>query len=274
MIPMMMLLACSGGDAYIVEGTVVEVHAPSEVVIDHQEVRGLMEAMTMPFDVRDPALLDGVTAGDTVVARFIIDQQGGYIAALRVTGHTDPPKLDVGAWPLRPGEVLPAYDVEAEDGSTIRIGEGQGIPTAVAFLYTTCPMPEFCPLLVKRFQGLQAAIGTDARLVTLTIDPDTDTREVLAAFGQGSGAKPETWRLGRLPPDRLADLVSRVSLGIDRRDGRIEHGERMLVLDASGKLIERYDDNRWPEDRVVQQLRTGGPAAPQGSDGTITPETP
>jgi cytochrome oxidase Cu insertion factor (SCO1/SenC/PrrC family) len=56
-----------------------------------------------------------------------------------------------------------------------------------------------------------------------------------------------------------------------REDGQILHSHRFLVLDKDGTLIERYDDNRWPVDRVLQQLASGQPLAPSGTSGTLTP---
>jgi hypothetical protein len=71
----------------------------------------------------------------------------------------------------------------------------------------------------------------------------------------------------------LEHLVSRAALPVTR-DGTILHGTRLMVLDANGALIERYDDNGWPLERVVSQLLTGGPAAPVGSIGTLTAPSP
>lgn len=268
------LAACSGSDdhAYIVEGTVAEVNGPNEIVVDHHAIKGLMDAMTMPFDVNDPALIRDVVPGDQILARLVIDQQGSHLEAIRVTGHVAPPPVLVDATaPLRAGEVLAAVTVPLSDGQTLTIGSGEGVGTAVGFLYTRCAMPEFCPALVTKFQALQAAIGTDGRIVAITLDPEHDTALVLGAFATTVGANPQVWHFGRLEGAALTDLAGRAGLSVDRTGETIVHGARMLVLDREGRLVERYDDNRFPADRVVEQLRTGGPAAPAGSDGTITP---
>lgn len=267
-----LLAACWGDNAYIVEGTVVEVDGDRQVVVAHEEIKGLMGPMTMPFEVRDPTLLDGVVPGDRIYARLMVEQDGSWLERIRVTGKGPIPETpDLGVAPLRPGEVLPRTELVAEDGSPIAVGEGQGKGTAVAFLYTRCPLPEFCPALVARFQALQEKIGTDARLVAVTLDPEHDTLEVLAGFGKTANAKPETWRFARAEGEALKDLAARAALSYVPENGEIVHGSRMLVLDADGRLVERYDDNRWPLDRVAEQLRTGGPPAPPGTDGTINP---
>lgn len=265
------LLACWGERAYIVEGTVVEVTRPGEVVLDHKEIPGLMGAMVMPFDVADPALTQGLVPGHRVVARFEILESGGVLTKLRVTGKGPPPeKVDDGPAPVRPGEVLPALDVPTADGSVIRVGEGQDERLAVAFLYTRCPIPEFCPAVVSRLQALQPRLGEGQRILTITLDPEHDTPDVLKAFAEQVGADPARWRFGRLDPEALSELALRSALPVVRDGAEIVHGLRLLVLDRGGRLVERYDDNGWPLDRVVEQLATGGPPAPAGAHGTIS----
>lgn len=268
----MVLSGCWGDDAYILEGTVVQVNGATEVVVAHDDIKGLMGAMTMPFEVRDPSMLEDVEPGDRIVARLMIERQGTYLDRLRVTGHgVAPAPVEIPPDTLRSGAMLPRFDIQVEDGTVVAVGDGQDKATALAFMYTRCHMPEFCPALVARFQALQEAVGADARLVAVTLDPEHDTVAVLREFGQRAGARPEVWRFGRLPPDDLERLGFLAALSVTNDGAEIVHGARLLVLDRDGRLVERYDDNRWPVDRVVDQLRTGGPAASAGMDGTVTP---
>ena len=98
--------------------------------------------------------------------------------------------------------------------------------------------------------------------------------EVLGAYASKVGAVPATWRFGRLAEQEdLQALALRAALTVTEDDNGTDilHSLRLMVLAADGRLVERYDDNNWPLDRVVQQLRTGKPPAPPGSDGTLTP---
>lgn len=274
-----MLAACGGGDpTFIVEGTVVDVRSDTEIVVDHAPVVGLMDAMVMPFTVKDPGQIAGLGPGDRIVARLVVADSSTWLEKVRKTGH-DPSftaeKPDAGPGPLRAGQTLPAVSLEVGGGERWTVGEGQGVPTVVTFLYTTCPLPEFCPATVLRLQGLQKAMGDSARIVAVTIDPAKDTPEVLAGFAANVGADPKRWRFARASDGDFGPLLARAALmAAPGTAGRVEHNTRFLVLDAQGRLIERYDDNRWPEARVVEQLRTGGPPAPAGSDGTSTPASP
>lgn len=262
---------CWGERAFIVEGTVVDMNSPTEIVVDHEDVPGLMQAMTMPFRAHDASVFEGVHKGDRIVARLLVEDGGMFMERVRVTGQGAPPAaLDAGA-PAHAGDVLERVEVPVTGGGTWTLGEGQGAPTALGFVFTTCPNPEFCPATITRMQGLQQALPAGARILLLTIDPKGDTAPVLQVYADKVGARPDVWRFGRVEGSALTSLAARAALTIDASTGTILHATRLLVLDAQGKLIERYDDNRWPLDRVVSQLGTGAPAAPAGSDGTSTP---
>lgn len=269
------LLACGGDPTYIVEGTVVEVNAPAEVVVDHEDIPGLMSAMVMPFTVADPRMLDGVTPGDRVLARYELGRTGGRLTRLRVTGHGPPPEVDEGPVPLHAGDVLPTTSLALHDGTSLVLGAGHEERVALTFVYSRCPLPEFCPAIVARLQALQEALGDAAgvRIVAVTLDPAYDTPEVLARWAGTVGAGPR-WSFARADLAALSDLAARAGLPVVRQEGvpDIGHGVRLLVLDRGGRLIERYDDARFPLDRVVSQLTTGGPPMPPGSSGTLTPE--
>ena len=266
------LMACTSKapDTYPVRGVVVDVNTVEQVVIDHEAIDGFMDAMVMPFSVSDPAMLQGLRAGDIVEGTLKVDGVKSALTTLEVVGYEPPPQLQQGPEVLKAGEVLPAVSVPLHTGDAWTIGAGQGTPTVVTFLYTTCPIPEFCPAVVARLQQLQAELTPgEARILAVTIDPKGDTLAALAAYADTVTADPAKWRFGRLEGDAMQDLAGRAALAMLPENGEVVHGLRLWVLDADGKLIERYDDNFWPQERVLQQLRTGAPMAPAGSDGTV-----
>lgn len=280
LIALPLLAACWGSNAHIMQGEVVEVRSPTQVVIRHDDIPGLMPAMTMPFTVRDPALLADLQPGDPIYARLIADDDGGwYLAQLkrkpgtqRASASPASPAPALPA-PLRPGQTLPSVKIPLSNGQTTTVGAGAG-PTLLTFLYTTCPQPEFCPAIAARLQGMQAALDPgQARILAVTIDPEGDTPEVLESYAKNVGADPKIWQFGRLDTPELHRLAARAALTIDTASGSTEilHSIRVLVLDKDGALVERYDDARFPADRVLEQLRTGGPPAPPDGDGTLTP---
>jgi protein SCO1/2 len=264
-------IACGANPVYIVEGTVVEVRPPDSVVLDHEEIPGFMAAMVMPFDVADPASLAELSPGDRVVARFEVSSRGSRLTQIRVTAEGSAPEVAEGPTPLRVGDVMPALTLPTHDGSTIALGPEQPDRVALTFIYTRCPEPAFCPAMFARLQALDAALSDAAgvRLVAVTLDPDHDTPDVLAAHAAKLGL---TQRFALVRAPDLEALAMRAGLPVVRTEGSIEiaHGLRLLVLDRGGKLLERYDDARFPLDRVVTQLRTGAPAGDPNRSGTLT----
>lgn len=269
---LLLAAACHNDPTYIVEGTVLDLNSPTQIVVNHEAIAGYMPAMIMPFDAHGADVFEGLHKGDRIVARLRVEGHGLFLERVRVTGSSPPPpELSAVAAPLHAGEVLAAVQIPVTGGETWTVGAGQGVATAVGFVFTTCPNPAFCPATILRMQALQEKLPDGARILLVTIDPTGDTLPVLEAYAAQVGAK-ERWRFGRLESDALRGLAERAALTVDATSGTIVHATRLWVLDAKGALVERYDDNRWPLDRVVTQLATGEPAAPVGSDGTMTAE--
>ena len=152
------------------------------------------------------------------------------------------------------------------------LGEQQATPVALTFIYTTCPMPEFCPAIVARLKELLPLLeGSDATILAVTIDPNVDTMDVLKDYGIVHGIDPARWQFGRVTPEVLPELITRAGMRMARQEGQVVHSKRLLVLSKTGQLLERYDDANWPVDRVATQLKEGQPIAKSGASGTLTP---
>lgn len=269
---LLLLSACGGTNTYVVQGTVREVRSPTEVVVAHEAIAGLMGPMVMPFQIAEPAEVVGLKPGDRIRARLeIVD--GGRLTQVEVVGHDA--ALDVApskgiAAPIHSGSVFPRTEVPV-GAETWIVGAGQDLPTILTFLYTTCRMPEFCPATTRRLQELQPLVQGKARLLAITIDPAGDSPDVLQRFAADVGADPAVWRFGRLEGAALDAVAMSAGLTVLPGAGEIEHSVRFLVLAKDGRLVERYDDSRFPAQRLVEQLLTGGPTPATGSSGTASP---
>lgn len=246
-------LACtSAPPGHRVQGVVVEVTANDEVLVDHEAIEGFMDAMTMPFHVKDPSLLEGLEPGHRIEARLEIGESGGFLTRLEVVGKGPAPEAPVRPpSPLRPGAQLPSTPVHYADGSDGVIGEGQGYPLVLTFLYTRCPMPEFCPATVAKLAAIQEASSAPLQMLAITLDPEHDTDEVLSVFAEQAGAG-ERWKFGRV--EDLDALALFGGLTFLPKDGEILHSKRVLLIDAQGKLVKRYDDLAFQASEAVRLL--------------------
>ena len=246
--PPLLLLACNipAGDTYRVTGTVLQVEQ-GKVVVDHDEIPGFMAAMVMPFPA-DPNLLRGLERGDLIEANLLVSTDRSQLIGIEVTGHEvlDDPTLNYsGTPPMRIGEVLPALELPATGGETLTVGADQGETTVLTFLYSTCPLPEYCPLLATKLLLLQEQIRGKGRIVAITLDPDTDTLAVLEAYGEGLGADPTLWRFARTELAQLKDLFDRIEMSRSVREGLVLHSLKLLILDPEGRLLHLEKDNGW-----------------------------
>jgi len=68
---------------YEIRGTIVAVDAPRRILeIDHEAIPGFMPAMTMPYEVAEAGLLQGLSAGDRVRGTLRVDGRGYVITSL------------------------------------------------------------------------------------------------------------------------------------------------------------------------------------------------
>ena len=259
--------ACTRPRQYELRGQVVAVDlARREVTIKHEDIRGFMPGMTMPFKVKDGRLIEGRTPGDLVRARLVVEQNGAYLSAVERTGYapvTEPPPSPLVDL-LEPGEDVPDVAFVDQSGARARRSTGEGPARAGTFKYTRCPLPDFCPLMDRHFAAVQRQIAGDsaltgrARLVSVTIDPAFDTSPVLAAHAQRVGADPTHWSLVTGADTEVERFASRFGVSIMREGANgsdIVHNLRTAVIDRGGRLVKVFGGTDWTPAQIVAELR-------------------
>src|ERR1700692_2076449 len=142
---------------YTLQGQVLAV-APDrhQATINHEEVKGLMAAMTMPYSVRDPKQLEGLAPGDLINAKLVVLPSDAYLTDVKRVGQAPLPQAPVeapapaassGFELLKPGEAVPDGKFVDQDGKKRRFSSFNGSTVLITFIYTRCPMPTFCPLM-------------------------------------------------------------------------------------------------------------------------------
>ena len=173
-----------------------------------------MPAMTMPFVVleKDAALLQRVGPGDEVTATLVAPDSRYWLEDLVVVKKGTPdPSATPGprAHEPHPGDAMPDVALVDQDGKALRLADYRGKSVALTFVFTRCPLPDFCPLMMKKFAAAHATLAGDpglaARTRLLTISFDTDARHPGRPAGLREAlpeddARPS--RTGRSPPGR------------------------------------------------------------------------
>ena len=240
----------------------------SEVQVKHDEVKGFMEPMTMWFNVKEPRLLDGITPGDVIGATLVLTAEDSYLTAIRKTGSRPPG--EASAPPPVPAEILPigaaVPDITFTDeaGQPRRLSSYRGTYTLLTFIYTRCPLPDYCPRMNAHFaavqRGLQAAplLSRNVRLISVSFDPEFDTPARLAAKAREMGADPGLWHFVTAPRAQVDRFGGKLGLSVLREgaDGsNITHNLRTALLDRDGKLARTYNGKEWAPEDVIRDLQ-------------------
>ncbi len=259
---------------YEVRGQILSIDPErQEVLVDHEDIEGFMPAMTMPYKVQDGGLLEGKEPGDLVTATLVVEEVNAYLSTLTITGHTPiqtPPAapLITDADMLKNGDVGPNYPLVDQSRTPRPIGSLQGHRVALTFIYTRCPLAEFCPLMDKQFADVQEQIKqspelADVRLVSVTLDPEFDRPAVLDAHAQSLGADPGLWHF--VTGDRDEVLAFAKRFGVIAEPGEpdtLVHNLRTAVIDPQGRLVTAYSGNMWSPAELVADLKAT-PAPPR-----------
>lgn len=261
-------LACSRDREYELRGQVIAVDAASaRITIKHEDIRGFMPAMTMPFEVRDRRLLDGRTPGELIAATLVVEETGAYLSEIRHTGTAPLAETPAGAAAdvLQPGDRAPDAAFLDQQGRARRFSDWRGQAVAVTFIYTRCPLPNFCPLMDRNFRDVQRAIAEDpalrgrAHLVTISFDPAYDTPQVLAAHAKRISADPAHWSLLTGEADQVDRFTANFGVSAIRGDqpaAEIVHNLRTAVIDADGRIVTVLSGNEWTPAELLGHLRS------------------
>jgi protein SCO1/2 len=261
---------CSRVGSYDLHGQIVAVDpARQELTIKHDDIKGFMPGMTMAFKVRDAREMQGRQPGELVRATLVVEDTTGYLEDVMVigraplTGPPPPPRVDV----LRPGDAIPETSFVDDAGRAHTLADWRGQVLAVTFIYTRCPVPDFCPQLDRRFGEVQQVVSGDAglrgkvHLFSVTFDPAHDTPAVLAAHAKKAGADPAVWSFLTGDPADVTAFAARFGVTVASGTAGTEeimHNLRTAVVDGKGRLSTVLSGGDWSAETLIAAMRSAG----------------
>jgi len=284
-----LLAGCSrqaSGNAkrYELKGTVVSVDQRGETVtIAHQEIPGYMEAMAMAFKPKDHWVLDQAQPGNRLQATLVVDGLRSWLEDVVIMQEA----ADNGAAPPssaepQPGAAVPDFRLTNQDGKRIAFHDYRGRALVVTFIYTRCPLPDYCPLVTNNFAGIiqtlksDAALYNQAHLLSISVDPEYDTPKVLREYGakytgESNAATFSHWEFATGKADEVKQAANWFGLEYWPEGGQIVHSLRTAVIAPDGKLVKLYHGNGWQAAEIVADLQslrsTAANAASSGAAG-------
>lgn len=219
-----------------------------QVIIDHEDIPGVMPAMSMSFDVADPRLLDTLAPGQVIEFTLEIRSTSFRVVAARVVeeaGSAGRSGTLARGFAGAVGEAEPAPDFALvdQDGRPVSLADLRGKTLLVDFIYTHCPGP--CPILTGTHVALQRllpeALQERVRFVSISLDPARDTPEAMRHYATARGVDLAHWSFLTGDGDTVADVLQRYGVGArPGENGEIEHLVITYLIDAEGRIARRF----------------------------------
>jgi protein SCO1/2 len=246
---------------------------PQTIEIQHENIPGFMPSMTMPFVARDQKEIADLKRGDAISFRLTVTKKDLWIDNVKMIRRED---VDVGepkqtpavsarsGARLKEGDKMPPFHLTNQNGEPISLETFRGRPFVLTFIFTRCPVPNFCPRMSSNFEELQTAIkaGSDTlaktRLLSITLDPGFDTPQILIAYAASRQADPKVWTFATGQEPQIDLLTSAFSVYRQTEGGTISHGLATALMDKDGKIDKIWRGNAWKPDEVIDEIKNHG----------------
>ncbi|MES2390690.1 MAG: SCO family protein [Acidobacteriota bacterium] len=259
---------------YAVRGVVVSVDAPhNSITLNHQAIAGLMEAMTMPYNVADPAALGELHPGDMITAKLVADDTPDGPDHFRLTeiviiAQAKPDYKPAMQYHVpAAGDEVPDFAMLNQSAKTISLKQFRGKVVVMTFIYTRCPLADFCVRMSRNFAQMNQDLEKDGalegktHLLSVSFDPDYDTPKVLKSYGEAytgqyTKANFGHWDFAAPAKKELPKLEQFFDVGVTPgENGTLNHSLSTTVIGKDGKVVAFYPTNEWTPADVEAVIR-------------------
>ena len=256
---------------YDLKGKLVSIDEKGrQLIIAHEPIPDFMEAMTMPFSVKEGWPFKDMQPGDTIQATLVVDGATTWLENVMWSRQTDDPTAAADAASStdpKPGDEVPDFTLVNQDGKAISLRGYRGRALALTFVYTRCPLPDYCPLMSERFATIEKSLATEpdlyakTHLLSITVDPEYDRPEVMREYGRlyagkGGGPSFSHWEFATGSLDQVKNAARYFGLTYWQEAGQIIHNLRTAVIAPDGKLLKLYQGNQWKPEDILSDLES------------------
>ncbi len=251
---------------YKMRGKIVDVEAASgHVTIAHQAIPGFMGAMTMSYKLADPTVASELHPGDVITARLLVDQDAAGPLNMRldnivVVAQASPNRLPPVQYHVpAPGDAVPDFHLLNQSGKEIHLEQFRGKVLLLTFIYTRCPLADFCPLMSENFARIDKILAGDkavyrkTHLLSVSFDPQYDTPTVLRSYGGAHTGRFTDedfahWDFAAPSLAELPKVEQYFDVGVTGAPGdaaTIQHSLSTVLIGKDGKVLAWYPTNDW-----------------------------
>jgi protein SCO1 len=258
------------GKRYELKGKVVSVDkANKTATISHEAVKDFMDAMTMPFKLKDSWPLDVMKPGDEVQATLVVTDESHWLEDVVLVQKSpatagSPPESSEAP---KAGDALPDFRLVNQDNKPVRLKRYQGKALLLTFIYTRCPVPEYCALMSNNFAEIERELKRDdalykaSHLLSISFDPAYDTPKVLRSYGAAitGNYDRETfshWEFVTGEKEEIKRVARFFGLTYIPEKEEFVHSLQTALIAPDGTVSKLYSGNEWKPAEVTADIRT------------------
>ncbi len=237
------------------------------MVLDAAAIPGFMDAMTMAYRLATPNILSELHPGDSITATLSVSDKGNSLDQIVVTAQAKPDyKPSFFYHPIHPGDQVPDFKLLNQSDRVIHLSQFRGKVLLMTFIYTRCPLADFCPRMSRGFAKVNQALARDpdlyvkTHLLSVSFDPDYDTPKVLRSYGGAytgnyTNEQFRHWDFAAPSKADLAPVLRFFDVGATpEQDKTITHSLSTLVIGPDGRVVKWYPTNDWTPEQLVTDV--------------------
>jgi protein SCO1 len=258
------------GKRFELQGTVVSVDkAHSSALISHEEIKGYMEAMTMSYTLNEAWPLDVMKPGDQIQAMLVVTDDSAWLEDVVVTQKSAAQSATTPESSGLPesGAAVPDFHLINQDGKAVHLAQYRGKVLLLTFIYTRCPVPEYCTLMSNNFALIDKELQKDSalykqtHLFSISFDPEYDTPKVLRSYGAAHTGNYDKesfahWEFVTGDAGEVKKMAQFFGLTYLPEKDQIVHTLQTALIGTDGKLLKLYSGNEWKPMEILSDIRT------------------
>jgi protein SCO1 len=257
---------------FLVRGKVVAVDG-AQITLDHEAIPGFMDAMVMPYKLKDPSVASELHPGDRITATILATTDGTefhdvLLDNIVVIAQARPDyKPAVQYHVPQAGDTVPNFALLNQSDRTLHLSQFKGKVLVATFVYTRCPLADYCPRMSRNFAEIDKALQADpdlyakTHLLSISFDPAYDTPKVLRSYGGAYTGRYTTetfnhWDFAAPSAKDLPAVTQFFNVGITPGDAKtLTHSLSTIIIGKDGKVAAWYPTNDWKPADLVAQIK-------------------
>jgi protein SCO1 len=257
---------------YHLAAEVISVEAPRGlIIVKHGDIPGLMPAMTMQYSVADRRQIEKLQPGDKITADLVVSEKKGQLENITLVSKGNGTPSGISQHIPEKGDVVPDFSLTNQNGRPIHFHDFRGKALLVTFIYTRCPVPDFCPRMNENFRQVQTQLlatptsRAHTAFLSISFDPQHDTPAVLkhyaSLYNKPLGQRPFDWQFAVPSAKDLPEIANFFGLVMQQKDSEIVHSLSTTLIGPDGKIQEWCDSNDWNPSELARLMLQLAPKA-------------